>query len=68
MIIKKCGCCGDVLHKIENGTKKYFLTTIDMQSKNVDMGTGMPVDAYGCVKCGAITLFDNSIVGQQPRY
>lgn len=70
MITIKCGSCGSVMHKIENNGKKYFLCNVDTRvtPPNVDLGSGMPVDAFGCVNCGAITLYDSKVVGQQPRF
>jgi hypothetical protein len=70
MITLKCGSCGSVMHKMDNNGKHYFLCTVDtnVTPANIDIGSGLPVDAYGCVKCGAVTLHTEAILGQQPRY
>lgn len=69
-MIIKCASCGSVMHKLENGDKQYFLCTIDTKvtPANIEIGSGLPVDAYGCVKCGSITLHNSKIVGQQVRF
>lgn len=66
----KCGSCGSVMHLMENNGKKYFLCTVDTSQTpaNIDIGSGLPVDAYGCVKCGAVTLYNSAVIGQSPRY
>lgn len=67
-MVFKCPICGDTLHKIDHGSKGkcYFLCTVDTNTQpvNIDIGTGMAVDAYGCVKCGTIILQSNHIIGQ----
>ena len=71
MMTIKCPTCGIAMHKIEiPGNKQHFLCTIDTSvvPPNIDLGTGMPVDAYGCVKCGSISLKSEKIIGEQPRY
>ncbi len=67
-MVFRCPICGDTLHKIdhESKDKHYFICTVDSstQPANIDIGKGIAVDAYGCVKCGTIILQSNQIIGQ----
>lgn len=71
-MIIKCPTCGTGMHKMDHGSKDkhYFLCTINTGATpaNIDIGTGLAVDAYGCVKCGTITLQSDAIIGQDVKY
>lgn len=43
--------------------KHYFLCQVDtsVSPANIDITKGMPVDAFGCTKCGAIMLNNPNI-------
>ena len=56
----KCPFCEQYsMVKIEHGKgKHYFLCEVDtnVSPANIDITTGIPVDAFGCTKCGTIIL------------
>lgn len=58
-MLYNCPMCNNMLQKIQHdGGKQYFLCTVDtsVTPANIDVTTGMPVDAYGCTNCGTIML------------
>lgn len=46
--------------------RHYFLCEVDtsVSPANIDITRGMPVDAFGCTKCGAIMLNNPNIIQQ----
>lgn len=55
--MNKCPQCGGYnVAKIDPpaGSDKYFAPSIDTKSNSINIGNGIPLDAYGCMDCKAV--------------
>lgn len=58
-MLYNCPICNNALKKIQHeGGKQYFLCTVDptITPANIDITSGIGVDAYGCINCGTVIL------------
>lgn len=67
-MIKMCPICStgilkEITHK---AGRHYFLCEVDtsVNPANVDIGTGLPVDAWGCTNCVTIILNSSNIINK----
>ncbi len=65
---KMCPICKmNSLKEIQHDADKhYFLCEVDTSENpaNIDIGTGLPVDAWGCTNCGTIILNNSNIINK----
>ena len=57
----QCGNQGALPLMPTDGTTHYFLPSINVETKELKLDTGLPGKAYGCVSCQAVFFKSDSI-------